>query len=323
MSDEIPTLPPATMPEALTIAICTFRRPQLASTLCSLAALQLPDGCLIDIVVADNDHEPSAADLVRQAQATLLVPVRHVHAPAANISVARNACLEHASGRYLAFIDDDELATPTWLVALVRTSRETGADVVLGPVRAVYGPAAPAWMKQGDFHSTFPVHVQGKIHTGYTCNALLDLSKAPLHGLRFDPARGQSGGEDTAFFHEVTAQGGRIEFSPDAEVSEEVPESRATMEWLSRRRFRMGRTHGQIVAQGRGLTFRSLQVGLAASKFAACLILVACHVAHPVKRQRNRLRATLHAGAVGGILGAGAEALYGDSTPRPEQTHAA
>ncbi len=33
------------------------------------------------------------------------------------------------------------------------------ADVVLGPVRALYEPGAPDWMRSGDFHATRPVWV--------------------------------------------------------------------------------------------------------------------------------------------------------------------
>ena len=62
---------------------------------------------------------------------------------AANISIARNACLEHSRGELLVFIDDDETATPEWLASLVAKMDESGADVVLGPVKAIYGTPTP------------------------------------------------------------------------------------------------------------------------------------------------------------------------------------
>jgi glycosyltransferase involved in cell wall biosynthesis len=54
--------------------------------------------------------------------------------------VARNACLDAATAPLVAFIDDDQVASPEWLVALVGTLESSNADVVLGPVQAVYGP---------------------------------------------------------------------------------------------------------------------------------------------------------------------------------------
>ena len=128
------------------IGVCTFRRPQLAETLKSLGAIEVPAGKRLRIIVADNDHEPSAAPIVAGMAANLPHEIVHVHCPASNISIARNACLDAATGDFLAFIDDDCAASPRWLAELVATEKATGADAVLGPVRAIYGPAAPAWM---------------------------------------------------------------------------------------------------------------------------------------------------------------------------------
>ena len=87
-------------------------------------------------------------------------------------------------GDFLAFIDDDETASESWLVRLIETAEATEADVVLGPVQAVYDKNAPRWMARGDFHSTFPVWVGDQIVTGYTCNALLRLAAPSLAGRR-------------------------------------------------------------------------------------------------------------------------------------------
>jgi succinoglycan biosynthesis protein ExoM len=64
---------------------------------------------------------------------------------ARNISVARNACLDAATAPLVAFIDDDEVASPEWLVALVGTWESSNADVVLGPVQALYGARLCGW----------------------------------------------------------------------------------------------------------------------------------------------------------------------------------
>ena len=43
------------------------------------------------------------------------IDISYIHAPARNISIARNACVEAATGKWIAFIDDDELASENWL----------------------------------------------------------------------------------------------------------------------------------------------------------------------------------------------------------------
>lgn len=157
------------------IGICTFRRPELAATLRSLAAVAVPPSATLRVIVADNDTTSSAKALVESLRPDLPFEITYVHCPASNISIARNACLDNATGEFLAFIDDDETASSGWLVRLLEEAQATGADAVLGPVRAHYAPSAPAWMRHGDFHSTFPVWVKSEIRTGYTCNALLRL----------------------------------------------------------------------------------------------------------------------------------------------------
>jgi succinoglycan biosynthesis protein ExoM len=136
------------------IGVCTYRRASLDEALLSLAVLTVPDGTKLRIVVADNDTVPSAQARVDGLRSTIPHEIAYVHCPASNISIARNACLENATGDFLAFIDDDEDASEEWLVELLATANDTRADVVLGPVRSVYSETAPAWMREGDFHST-------------------------------------------------------------------------------------------------------------------------------------------------------------------------
>lgn len=289
---------------SIDICICTFRRPSLADTLRSIAVLETA-GHAVRIIIADNDAAPSAQPLVAELAAELPFPVRYVHAPAANICIARNACLDAADADYVAFIDDDEVVTSGWLVALVGQAERSGASAVLGPVRAIYADDAPAWMMRGDFHSTLPVFVSGRIRTGYTCNMLMRWC-APFRSLRFDLALGRSGGEDTDFFYRLAALGGAIDYAPDAVVEEPVPAERATMAWLVRRRLRFGQTHGMLMGTS---PLRSLP--MVAAKIAYCCAMTGFTAFSPVQRRRNWLRAVLHMGVARGILGLRQAEHYG------------
>src|SRR5262249_44504381 len=94
---------------AIMIDVCvrTYRRLELADTLRSLAAMSVPAEAAIRVIVADNDDWPSAEELVEELAEALPFEVVYLHAPASNISVARNACLERADGDFVAFVDDD------------------------------------------------------------------------------------------------------------------------------------------------------------------------------------------------------------------------
>ncbi|MDQ0322511.1 succinoglycan biosynthesis protein ExoM [Pararhizobium capsulatum DSM 1112] len=296
-------------PSLIDIAVCTFRRPALEATLRSLANLHVPAGASLRIIVADNDTVASARPLIERMRRQIPFELDYVHCPAGNISIARNACLDHSRSDLLAFIDDDETASPDWLVHLVEQKRETGVDVVLGPVKAEYAAPAPGWMKHADIHSTRPVWISGEICTGYTCNVLLDLKTKPLAGRRFSLALGKSGGEDTEFFSLVKLAGGRFAFSADAWVYEPVPDNRATLSWLARRRFRMGQTHGRLLAE-RGSS-RPVQIGLAGAKAGFCALASVATIFFPASRYRYGLRAVLHAGVISGLSGVREIEQYG------------
>jgi succinoglycan biosynthesis protein ExoM len=294
-------------PLLIDIGVCTYRRPYLEQTLRSLGALEIPAETKVRIVVADNDAWPSARQVVERLAAELPFEVRHLHCPAANISLARNACLDAAQGDYLAFIDDDSTVSPQWLAKLVETAQATGADAVLGPVDAVYRPSAPAWMRRGDFHSTRPVLVNGEILTGYSGNALIDRASPHVQGRRFNLALGRSGGEDTEFFSLLHEAGGRIAYAPDAVAHEPVSEERARFSWLAKRRFRSGQTHGRLLAARRAT---APQIGLAAAKAAFCLAAAALLAAAPQRRNRQLLRGVMHMGVVSGLSGMRELRLY-------------
>lgn len=298
------------------IGVCTYRRPELEQTLRSLGGIAVPENAQIRIIVADNDDTPSAKARVDALRAVIPHEIAYVHCPASNISIARNACLDNARGDFLAFIDDDETASSDWIARLIETAQAGHADAVLGPVKATYGTDAPGWMQRGDFHSTFPVWVGGRIITGYTCNVLLRLAAPSLAGRRFNLALGRSGGEDTEFFTHMHRMGGKIAYAPEAWVEEPVPAKRAAFSWLAKRKFRFGQTHGRLIDAGTGAVGKIRQLALAAAKCGFCALASAILFFSPVRLNRYALRACLHAGVVVGLLGVREIEQYGAAEAR-------
>ncbi|MCV9962770.1 glycosyltransferase [Pararhizobium sp. BT-229] len=298
------------------IGVCTYKRPELEQTLRSLAAMAIPEGAEIRIIVADNDETPSAEGRVNALRGSVPHEIVYVHCPSSNISIARNACLDNARGDFLAFIDDDETASEDWIVRLIETAEAAAADVVLGPVKAVYSKDAPRWMRRGDFHSTFPVWVGDRIITGYTCNALLRLAAPSLTGRRFNLELGRSGGEDTEYFTHMHRMGGKIAYAPAAWVEEPVPAKRAAFSWLAKRKFRFGQTHGRLIEAGSGLVGKTRQLALASAKSGFCALASVAFLFSPVRRNQYFLRASMHAGVVSGLLGVREIEQYGTAEVR-------
>ena len=281
-------------PTIVDIGICTFRRPQLADMLASIAALALPFNCTIRIIVADNDESPSAQIMVAEETLKLGLNITYIHAPAKNISIARNACLAAAKADYLAFIDDDELVDKQWLTHILTTQRDTLADIVLGPVHAVYLTSYPKWLLAGDYHSTKPYWVNGKIITGYAGNVLMKRNSPALQGLHFREDLGVTGGEDFAFFLSATNAGATIAYAPEAAAFEAVPPERASMRWLMQRRIRYGETLVLPLIEARKqLRKNALKYFIKAIACYALMVLFCFTTA----RRTWQLRGTLHLGA--------------------------
>jgi succinoglycan biosynthesis protein ExoM len=288
----------------LDICVCTFQRAHIAQTLRSISTQSIENNWRLRVIVADNDVTPSAREVVEATADECGLAVTYVHAPSRNISLARNACLDASTAPLLAFIDDDELASPGWLRALVSTLVDSTADVVLGPVKAVYGPNSPQWIRRGDFHSTRPVWVHGSILTGYTSNVLFRSQAPSVAGRRFRMDLGKSGGEDTAFFSEVGWAGGRIAFAPDALITEAVVPERATLSWLLLRRFRFGETHGMLLMEhGKpGAVRKITRIVTTSAKAAACFLAASLSVPRPDRARYLMLRGIVHMGAASWLI---------------------
>ena len=296
---------------AVDVCICTYRRPAIVETLQSLSRQEGCAAVTIRVVVADNAPDTAARELIETRARELNLNTIYVHAPARNISIARNACLDAATAEWLAFLDDDEIASPIWLSALLREAASGQWDAVLGPVHAVYSQTAPAWVRAGNFHSTRPVFVRGRIETGYTGNVLIRRAAIAREGLRFRIELGRSGGEDEDFFNRLRKGGGRIGFARSALAYETIPTERTSLRWLLRRNFRAGQSYGaRLHAQSSSGLMRSRAVAIAGAKMGACAIAAAMHLPLAMRRNRFLTRAALHCGVVARLAGLKEVKLY-------------
>jgi succinoglycan biosynthesis protein ExoM len=294
------------MLETLDICICTFRRESLMLTLDSVALQKLPSQTAVRVIVADNDDTIVAREAIVAHAHALGLALQYIHAPARNISIARNACLEAAESDWIVFIDDDEVATPDWIAKLLSTRR--GAQIVFGKSQAIYNdPATPRWIVAGDFHSN-QVTGNDAAWNGYTANVLIDRRFVATNNLKFEELLGQVGGEDTIFFFEASQRGARFRYAPDAVVTELTLLTRANFRWLALRRFRSGQVHYMTLCRaGRA---RSGAVAAVAKVFV-CGSGAVLTLARPGRLAVHALRAALHIGVIASALGFAPYREYG------------
>lgn len=298
----------------IVVGICTYRRRSLLDTLESIAAQEIPSGATLEVIVADNDETAAQRDSIVAYCIDLGLSFTYVHAPARNISVARNACMDAARGSVLVFIDDDEIADPGWLIGLVTAWRESGAAVVFGPAHAIYPEVAPHWMRKNDFHSNTPVRRRGMVETGNTSNVLIDLGNPRVSNMRFDLAFGRTGGEDVDFFFRLNRAGAEMTIADDALVREKVVPNRLRFDWLVRRRFMTGAIYGTCVAPD-DLLRRSTVFFCSMLKAAYCGLRALLVVPRLDRCTFWIMRSVFHFGVLSGCIKPPKREVYGLSAP--------
>lgn len=296
--------------DIIDVCICTYRRVSIVDTLKSIEAQQLPEGFVLRVIVADNDDTPSAQARVEATAAQMKFVVKYLHAPSRNISIARNACLDAASGTWVAFIDDDETASADWLAQLLTCAHTQHLDAVFGPTRASYGADTPRWMRERDYHSNIPRRRDGEVHTGHTCNALLRREHPLVANQRFLLEKGRSGGEDTEFFYRLWHAGLRLGICDEALVHETVDPARLAWRWIARRKFRSGQTYSLLSSRDATLAARTQRMLLAVLKVQFCLALVVLNLGFETRRNYWLLRSVFHSGVFAGCARIPERELY-------------
>ena len=168
-----------------------------------------------------------------------------IDSPKNNIATGRNIVLDQAQHSHVAFIDDDEIARPDWLIQLTEMMLKTSCTVVTGPVHAKFPESSKKWLRKLDLHNTTGRQNGDIVKFTGTGNVLINSEKTG--GLRFDEIYGRSGGSDTDFFLRVTDKSDEIRWAANAELHETIPEDRASLRYFARRAISQGTNFRKIM----------------------------------------------------------------------------
>ncbi|MCP3903979.1 MAG: glycosyltransferase family 2 protein [Planctomycetes bacterium] len=294
------------------IAVCisTFHRAEgLARVLESLGALALPDPApRVTVVVVNNDPQDT-----RPAEICAAVPDAYpfeivcLAEPERGLAAPRNRAIEHAivDHDFIAFIDDDSVATGAWLASLLEVQRRAGAEVVTGPVAPIYEHPPPAWLERGRFFAPHSAPTGSARASAFTNNVLMSAECLRTTATRVDLRFGLIGGEDVHFFRRLRAAGASIAWADEAVVEDLVPAERMTARWLVRRHRRTGMTTALIE---RDLRPAVVAYPLVAAKAVVWMllgagVLLAGAVAGHATRVRGRCWLAWGRGLVEGLAG--------------------
>ncbi|WP_281024166.1 glycosyltransferase family 2 protein [Rhizobium sp. 60-20] len=297
------------------VATVTRDRPKmLEALLMSYANLIRPHGVYLDFLVVENNHEKTLEHVVERFRHEVeTLQCDYILERRIGIASARNGALEHAIARgyhFLAFADDDERVSASWLVELLREQRSKGLDLVGSPVRIeAFDPPSSTWqllllrgMKKNNESAErrcIKLRERGrsgsiKIATG---SWLARLSFLRASGLRFDADLALGGGEDWKFWQEAKNLGAKTGWTPYAIVHEDVPASRMSLYYC----YRRSRDHARqtsFVRRGR-LKDQARLV----SSFAMRLCKIVVSVAFvPIRRERALIAIAANIGSAVGLV---------------------
>jgi len=287
------------------ICICTYRRPDILKRLLDALKDQKTEGRFTySILVVDNDLRESARTIAQEFASASNMFVQYLVEARQNIALARNKAAANAKGEYLAFIDDDEIPPPSWLLTLFCARERFNADGALGPVKPQFDNAPPEWIIDGRFYErrSYPTGFVIDGPKGRTGNVLL---KKRVFNYPEPPFRPEFiTGEDQDFFRRMIEKGHVFIWCDEAVAYEVIPPVRWSRRFMLKRALLRGEiallhpTFGireiikSIIAVPLYAMLAPFALLLSQGKFMLCLVKMFDHLGkvlaligiHPVKR---------------------------------------
>lgn len=255
----------------ISVVICTHNRCDLlAKTIDSLLGQDFP-AKEYEIIVVDNVSTDGTGSYVSQIAASSEVSIHYVYESRIGVSHARNSGLEKAAGVYIAYIDDDEEASPLWLQGIFEAfvSLDPEPGVVCGPVKPSWERQPPAWLSD-EFRAYLsililrpqpaflPVGGWGfpEGNSAFRTEVLRDIGGFATNVGR--QGRMLLSGEEVIVSQKIRAKGLAIFYQPSMSVAHFIPADRLSLEWLTRRAYFQGITDAihSLVDKDYGLPLR-------------------------------------------------------------------
>jgi glycosyltransferase involved in cell wall biosynthesis len=150
----------------------------LAQTLDDLEVLVVDDGSTDDSHAIAERYVTGHADRIRL-----------ITKPNGGLGDARNTGIDAAAGRYLAFVDGDDLAEPEMLSRMVARAVGTGADFVICGIESFTAAGAVSYLPEPDM-SVFGHSLSEEPRLLYrvdasACDKLIDRELVERSGIRF------------------------------------------------------------------------------------------------------------------------------------------
>ncbi|MEA2137692.1 MAG: hypothetical protein QOG56_842 [Solirubrobacteraceae bacterium] len=145
----------------ISVILNTYNRAALLPRAVESVLAQTHDD--FELVVADDGSTDRTPRVVAQFRDRR---VRYVRQDNAGLPAARNVGVARSSGRYVAFLDDDDEVLPGWLEAFAGMIAASGCGVACCGAEVVHGDAAATEVREPYDHGAPFDHCVGLFHSG-------------------------------------------------------------------------------------------------------------------------------------------------------------
>jgi succinoglycan biosynthesis protein ExoM len=278
----------------ISILIPTYcRLPLLSQVLKACLEQAASFGDSVEILIIDNSAGGSAASLVKALSFNSSTALRYVHEPRTGVATARNTAIHSARGKYVIFLDDDQLPGEGWLEAFYKAA-ECGVKAAFGPLipRFEAPPAMYSGVLKRIFSRVIPAEDGEEVGSLYpylgTGNSLFEKMCCFPDRDAFDVQFDVGGGEDVWMLKALHSRKVPFTWVSGAKVVEYVPTARMTFSYLSSRKFRSGQTRALLSLHPDRRRPAALLFWMAAGLVQAALNLSLFWLTWPVKRETAR-----------------------------------
>lgn len=238
----------------------THQTPRIAAVICSYERYDLLEraiaSCIAqdlspedyEIIVVDNSpNRDQAHHFASRYQG--IAHLDYLVEPTPGLSNARNVALHHSGAEIVAYLDDDAIADPGWLGALMEAYDSYGdlAQAAGGRITPLWDGPRPDWLHDDRLGFVSVVDWGGVTRTlgagEWIAGANISFRRAALLAQGgFDPSLGRKGignhllsNEESAVLRHIGHAGGRVLYVPDAKVAHLVDRRRLDPVWFRRR----------------------------------------------------------------------------------------
>ena len=218
---------PSKRPRMISVVVCTYNRAHLLRRM--LSAFVEQEGLTYsdyELLIIDNNSKDRTSYVAECFK--MDGRMRYIFEGRQGLSIARNRGIAEARGEIVAFLDDDVIVSPQWLLRMRECFDTTEADVVGGKTYLVFDEPPPPWLgpafrmmlSEVDLGATR--RFVDEHEAGLLFGANLSFRKRSLLTIGgFDETLGRCGesllgGEETAAVAAIIAARGKVVYDPHA-----------------------------------------------------------------------------------------------------------